>query len=181
MLTPRSISLIAALGLHLVSVAHPFEVAEPKLVMEIQERGRIVIELNTRQAPKTCAQIIALTERGFYDAQRFFKVIREPRPFLVQLGDPQSKTGPLDNKLGNGGSGKKLAFEKSDLPHVKGAVGLARLPEDPNSGDSQFYIMLDTASYLDGRYTVFGNVTQGLDVLDKVRLGDRITSIRVQK
>ena len=140
--------------------------------------GTIDVLLATKEAPKTTAKIIALVERGFYNSQRFHKVEKEPRPFLIQIGDPGSKSKPMDDKtLGTGGSGQRIAFEDSGLPNVIGAVGLATQVNDRDSGDSQFYVLLANSRFLNGTATVFGRVVFGMDAVNKVALGDKVTSV----
>lgn len=151
------------------------------LILDIEDRGTVVIQLELDRAPRTTAQIADLARDGFYDDQRFFRVAREPRPFLVQTGDPNSRTRPMnDPTLGENGSGTRIAYEDSGLPNERGAVGLATLPNDRNSGDSQFYILMSSARFLDGQYTVFGTVIEGMDVVDRIELGDRIVRASVR-
>lgn len=153
---------------------------ETLMVMQVAGKGQIVVKLETEKAPKTTAHIAGLVDRGFYTNQRFFKVEKEPRPYLVKFGDPGTKTRPLDDpSIGNGGSGARIPFEDSGLPNEEGAVGLSTRQGDPGSGDSQFYMLLAPARFLDGSYTVFGKVVQGMDVLQKVELGDQVTSVRL--
>lgn len=150
------------------------------LVLEVAGKGQIVIELHADKAPKACAHIGQLAARGFYDGQKFFRVAKEPRPYLVQFGDPATKTRPIgDPAIGKGGSGARIPYEDSGMPNVEGAVGLSTQPGDPDSGDSQFYILLAPARFLDGSYTVFGRVTKGMDVVKKIELGDQVTSVRL--
>ena len=156
--------------------------AETRLVLEVEGKGRIVIKLHTTEAPRTTSHIIDLANKGFYDGQRFFKVIRSPRPFLAQIGDPDSRTKEInDPSLGTKGSGKRIPFENSGFKHSVGSVGLARLPEDRDSGDSQFYILLGQDGFLDGNYTVFGQVVQGMDLLPRLELGDRVVTAKVER
>ncbi|MBS1706897.1 MAG: peptidylprolyl isomerase [Armatimonadetes bacterium] len=176
------IGITCGLALSLVApvVFARSEADSKRIVVDIEGRGRIVIELHTKEAPKASGHIADLAAKGFYDGQKFFRVVREPRPFLVQVGDPNSRNGKLDDpEMGKGGSGTKVPYEDSGFKHRRGAVGLAHLPDDKNSGDSQFYIMLADHGFLDGTYTVFGQVTEGLDVLDKIKLGDRVTKVSV--
>lgn len=150
------------------------------LVLDIQNRGQVVILLYTKEAPKATAQITRLASQGFYNGQKFFKVVKDPRPFLIQTGDPGSKTkSPDDPTLGTGGSGTKVPFEDSGFPNVEGAVGLSTLPNDRDSGDSQFYILLGPARFLDGSYTVFGKVVSGMEAVRAVQLGDKVTSATI--
>lgn len=159
------------------------EMAESTLLrLDIEGKGSITITLYTKEAPQTTSRILELAGQGFYNGQKFFKVVRSPRPFIAQIGDPNSRNRSMDDpSLGTGGTGRKIPFEKTPYKHVIGAVGLARLPDDPNSGDSQFYIMLGAASFLDGNYTVFGQVTDGLDLLQRLELGDKVTGTSIQR
>lgn len=150
------------------------------MVIDIENRGRVVIALHTQQAPRTTQRIIALARDDFYNGQTFYRVVREPKPFLIQTGDPASKTRPAsDPSLGTGGSGTRIPYEDSGFPNVEGAVGLSTLPGDRDSGDSQFYILLSEARFLDGNYTVFGRVIEGMDVVRSVQLGDKVTSVTI--
>ncbi len=122
--------------------------------------GRIVIELRPDLAPNHVARIKELARQGFYDGTPFHRVIRG---FMAQGGDP---TG-----TGMGGSGQKLKAEFSKEKHVRGSVSMARAA-DPNSADSQFFIVLEAAPHLDGQYTLWGKVVEGMDVVDKIKKGD---------
>lgn len=154
--------------------------AKTKLKIVVKDKGDVVIELFTKEAPKTTAKIIALAEKKFYDNQKFFRVMKDPRPFLVLFGDPGSKTKSMDDSsLGTGGSGESINYEESGKSNVKGAVGLSTLPRDKNSGDSQFYILLDDKPFLNGSYTVFGQVLSGMDIVEKIEVGDLVTSVTV--
>lgn len=171
-----------AISLVSVGLSDPSPVmAEQHVHISIEGKGDILITLYPDRAPKTCARIIDLFQKGFYDGQRFHKVVKSPKPFLVQVGDPNSRVKEMrDPSLGSYKSGAQIPYENSGLKHVRGAVGLSHLEGSRDSGDSQFYIMLDSYSFLDGQYTVFGVVQQGLDVLDKIELGDKITRISFQ-
>jgi peptidylprolyl isomerase len=122
--------------------------------------GRVEITMRPDLAPNHCAQIKALARRGFYDGVPFHRVIEG---FMAQTGDP---TG-----TGGGGSGNKLRAEFSSDKHVRGTVSMART-SDPNSADSQFFIMFAPAPSLDGQYTIWGEVTAGMDFIDKIKKGD---------
>ncbi|MCE9560223.1 MAG: peptidylprolyl isomerase [Armatimonadetes bacterium] len=183
----RILTVALALSALAVSVAWKgVEVKTKVLVMDVKGRGEIVIELFTDKAPKATSQIAKLADSKFYDAQRFFKVVRTPRPFLAQIGDPQSKTKSLaDSNMGNGGTGAKIPYEDSGVRHTKGVVGLAmKLDEGGGDetyyGDSQFYIMLGSAGFLDGKYTVFGRVVSDFAVVDALKEGDVVTSVHVE-
>ncbi len=122
--------------------------------------GRVVIQLRPDKAPKTVARIKELAREGFYDGTPFHRVIPG---FMAQGGDP---TG-----TGTGGSGKNLAAEFSDIRHDRGTVSMAR-SSDPDSADSQFFICFAPAPHLDGQYTAFGQVVEGMEFVDRIKKGD---------
>jgi peptidylprolyl isomerase len=145
---------------------------ENMLVLETT-KGRVVIEMRPDLAPNHVARIKELTREGFYDGVPFHRVIDG---FMAQTGCPQG--------TGTGGSGKKLKAEFTREPHERGVVSMARA-NDPNSGDSQFFICFDDATFLDNKYTVWGRVIEGMEHVDKIKRGepvrdpDRITTMRV--
>lgn len=147
---------------------------ETVLKLEIEGRGDVYIKLHTKEAPKTTTHILKLAKDGFYDGQRFHRVETSPRPYLAQIGDPASKSGDLS---GNGGSGARIDYEDSGYGNEAGAVGLSRPKNDAGGGDSQFYILYERASFLDGNYTVFGKVVGGMDVVKKIQRGDRVIRV----
>ena len=122
--------------------------------------GRVVIELRPDLAPKTVAQIKALTRRGFYDGIIFHRVIAG---FMAQTGDPKG--------TGTGGSGQNLPAEFSKEKHVRGTASMARA-QSPDSADSQFFICFAPAPFLDGKYTVWGKVTSGMEHIDAIAKGE---------
>ena len=122
--------------------------------------GRVVIDMRPDLAPATCAQIKALVRRGFYNGLTFHRVIAG---FMAQTGDP--------NGNGTGGSGHPLKAEFSNEPFVRGTVAMART-SDPNSADSQFFIMFAPAPSLDGQYTIWGKVVSGMQYIDQLKKGD---------
>lgn len=152
--------------------------AETLMRVSIQNRGTVTIQLFTDKAPKTTAHIIRLAKSGFYDGQRFHLAIRSPRPYRVQVGDPASRSGDLD-QVGSGGSGATIPYEDTGVSNVPGAVGLSSVLGEKNSGDSQFYILLGPAKFLDGSYTVFGKVVEGMDIVNKIEKGDRIDKVTI--
>jgi len=153
---------------------------ETAIKLEVEGRGDIYIKLYTKEAPKATGQILKLAKQGFYNGQRFHRVERQPRPFLVFFGDPQSKSKDLDDpNMGNGGSGTKIPYEDSGYHHREGAVGLAHPVGNKDAGDSQFYMVLGPARFLDGSYTVFGMVVSGLDVMKRLDRGDRVVNVSV--
>ncbi len=131
---------------------------ENTLYLDLKD-GRVVIELRPDLAPNHVARIKELARQGFYDGVVFHRVIDG---FMAQTGDP---TG-----TGAGGSGKKLKAEFSAEPHVRGVTSMARTP-DPNSADSQFFIMFAPVPSLDGQYTVWGRVVQGMEFVDNIKKG----------
>lgn len=132
---------------------------ENTLNLELKD-GVVVIELRPDLAPKHVQRIKELVRQKFYDGVPFHRVIEG---FMVQTGDP---TG-----TGTGGSGKKLKAEFSNEPHVRGTVSMARA-SDPDSGDSQFFIVLQDSTFLDRQYTVFGKVTKGMEYVDAIKKGN---------
>jgi peptidyl-prolyl cis-trans isomerase B (cyclophilin B) len=148
----------------------------PTAVISMEKGGEIVLAFFPQDAPKHVENFLTLAKKGFYDGQRVHRV--EPN-FVVQFGDPQSKTKPMDDPaMGTGGPGYKIKAEFNNRKFERGVLGMAR-SQDPDSGGSQVYIMLGPAPHLNGKYTAFGHVTKGLDVVDQIRVGDRIKSIKV--
>ena len=148
--------------------------ADPENTLYLElATGRVVIEMRPDLAPKHVARIKELARQKYYDGIIFHRVIEG---FMAQTGDP---TG-----TGRGGSGVKIPGEFSKEPFERGTIGMART-NDPNSGDSQFFICFAPAHFLNGQYTVWGKVTQGMDLVDKIARGeppahpDKIVSLRV--
>jgi peptidyl-prolyl cis-trans isomerase B (cyclophilin B) len=167
----------------------------------------ITLELDGENAPVTAGNFADLISKNVYDGLIFHRVVRQPSPFVAQGGDPKSKDPnvPIE-QLGQSGyldasgqerripleikpaSSAKTVYgmtfeqaslsEKPKLTHKRGALAMAR-SADPNSASSQFYITLADVSFLDGNYAVFGYVTQGMDVVDKIQQGDRIDSVKI--
>lgn len=131
----------------------------PQAVIET-DRGKMTLELFPDVAPKTVARFTELAKKGFYNGLTFHRVVPK---FLVQGGDPAGD--------GSGGSGSKIPAEFNERKHVAGTVGMARL-RDPDSADSQFYLCLEPQPFLDGKYTVFGQLVEGFEVLVKIREND---------
>jgi peptidylprolyl isomerase len=122
--------------------------------------GRVTIQLRPDLAPKHVARIKELISSGFYDGIVFHRVIEG---FMAQTGDP---TG-----TGTGGSGQKIKAEFTDEPFVRGTLGMAR-SMNPDSGDSQFFITFGPTPHLDGDYTVWGQVTDGMEHVDQIAQGE---------
>ena len=125
------------------------------------KHGRVVIKTFPDVAPKTVNRIKELSKEGFYDGLKFHRVIAG---FMAQTGDPRGD--------GTGGSDKSdLPSEFNDISHTRGIVSMARA-NDPNSANSQFFICLDDSTFLDGQYTVWGEVISGMHAVDKIKLGE---------
>lgn len=137
--------------------------------------GTIVAELFPTSAPKTVANFVNLANAGFFDGLVWHRIVRG---FVIQTGDPLTKNGGGDRGLwGTGGSDQTVPLEVSSLRHDTGTLGVAR-SQDPNSGSSQFFINLANNDFLNGKYTVFGRVTSGLETAQ--RMGNLAVSISEQ-
>jgi cyclophilin family peptidyl-prolyl cis-trans isomerase len=126
--------------------------------------GDIVLEFYTKDAPNTVHNFKELSKRGFYDGLIFHRIVPG---FIIQGGDPNTKDNTNRSKWGTGGPGWNIKGEFNENKHSRGALSMAR-SQDPDSAGSQFFIVLKDSSFLDGQYTVFGRVTQGMDVVDKI-------------
>jgi len=136
----------------------------------VTNKGEFRFELYEKRAPATVANFIELAESGFYAGLTFHRY--EPG-FVIQGGDPLG--------TGMGGSDKNIPLEiHPELKHVEGALGMAR-SADPNSASSQFYVTLAPAHSLDGGYAVFGQVTQGMDVVQSLRAGDTMETVTIER
>ncbi len=145
-------------------------------VITLEKGGEIVLEFWPQDAPRHVENFVKLANEKFYDGQRVHRV--EPN-FVVQFGDPQSKTLPMnDPKLGSGGPGYTIKAEFNKRPFDRGVLGMART-NDPDSAGSQIYLMLGPAPFLNGKYTAFGKVVTGMGVVDQIKVGDRIKSVKI--
>jgi peptidyl-prolyl cis-trans isomerase B (cyclophilin B) len=148
----------------------------PQAVMTMEKGGEIVLEFFPQDAPRHVENFVKLVNQKFYDGQLVHRV--EPK-FVVQFGDPQTKTLPLtDRRIGSGGPGYTIKAEFNSRKFERGVLGMART-DDPDSAGSQVYIMLGDAAFLNGKYTAFGRVVKGMEVVDTIKVGDRIASIRM--
>jgi peptidyl-prolyl cis-trans isomerase B (cyclophilin B) len=130
----------------------------------VTDKGTLVVTFFPEQAPAHVKSFLRLSQQGFYTGVAFHRVIKN---FMVQTGCPNSKQGAT-GMPGTGGPGYTLHAEFNDIPHTRGVLSMARA-RDPNSAGSQFFIVhADHADFLDGQYTVFGKVEEGLDVLDAI-------------
>ena len=132
---------------------------ENTLYIDLKD-GRVTIQMLPDRAPRHVAQIKKLAREGKYDGVVFHRVIDG---FMAQTGDPDG--------TGMGGMGDRLPAEFSKEPHSRGAVSMART-SDPNSARSQFFIVFKDSNFLDGQYTVWGRVTSGMEVVDKIKRGE---------
>lgn len=157
------VSLLVA-SLH--GVAEAGGVKGPRAVIQM-EAGKIVMELYEKDAQGTVANFVKLAKQGFYDGLSFHRV--EPG-FVVQGGDPKGN--------GTGGPGYTIKDEVNMRKHVTGSVAMAKTAA-PNSAGSQFYITLAPQPALDGRYTVFGQVVEGMDLVMKIKVGDKMKKVTI--
>ena len=206
--------LVACSGPNQASVAKGCgQVSSPCLqgkatVLMTTSRGDVTLELDGDAAPVTAGNFLDLVRRGVYDGTVFHRVVREPVPFVVQGGDPQSsdRSVPL-GQLGTGsfvdpdnGQARMIPLEIKfrsepqprysrvstnpaeldglELTHERGAVAMAR-SQAPDSASAQFYVALRPLPELDGRYAVFGRVVDGMEVVDAIQQGDRITKAAI--
>ena len=168
-----------------------------KATVEMVIKGKtITIELDGNNAPITAGNFAELVKKGFYNGLTFHRVEREPQPFVVQGGDPKGVgTGgyipegatserqiPLEIKPKGAAAPiySQLVDDVPQLQHKRGSIAMAR-SMSPDSASSQFYFALSDLPPLDGKYAVFGNITKGLEVIDTIQKGDKITSAKVTK
>ena len=137
--------------------------ADPANTMVLETtQGTVAIEMKPDVAPNHVSRIKTLVREGFYDGIVFHRVIEG---FMAQTGCPSG--------TGTGGSGQKLAAEFNNTPHVRGTASMARA-QSPNSADSQFFICFDDARFLDGQYTAWGEVVEGMENVDKIKRGEPV-------
>ncbi len=133
-----------------------------------EANGTIKIDLFEDTAPLHVAQIVAIAQAGDYDGVVFHRVIEG---FMAQTGDVEFGKGEDTSRAGMGGSAlSDIPAEFSDKPFARGIVGMAR-SQNPNSANSQFFIMFDQGDFLNGQYTVVGEVTEGMEIVDQIKLG----------
>jgi len=141
------------------------KMGEKKVVKAVIETkfGEIEIKLFPDVAPKHVENFTTLAKQGFYDGTVFHRVIPG---FMIQGGDPNTK-GPYKATYGMGGPGHNVKAEFSDIPHKRGILSMARA-QSPDSAGSQFFVVVKDSNFLDGQYTVFGEVVKGMDVVDAI-------------
>jgi cyclophilin family peptidyl-prolyl cis-trans isomerase len=135
-------------------------------------RGHFIIELLPQVAPEHVNSFVFLAREKFYNGTVFHRVEKDPEPFVIQGGDP---TG-----TGQGGPGYNVPLEASAEPFVRSVVGMARA-QDPDSAGSQWFVMLGDAPHLNGGYTAFGRVRQGMEIVDCIEVGDAIIALDIQE
>lgn len=141
-------------------IKHSYQVSDPENALLLKlKNGEVIIEMNPEIAPNHVARIKELVRSGFYNGLKFHRVIDG---FMAQTGCPYG--------TGTGGSGKKLKAEFNRTPHQRGTVSMARSMM-PDSADSQFFICFADCSWLDGQYTVWGQVTSGMEFVDMIKKG----------
>ena len=136
-------------------------------VIEMKKGGRIVFEFYPKDAPIAVDNFIKLANKGFYNGLKFHRVIPG---FMAQGGDPQGD--------GMGGPGYTIKDEFNSRKHIRGTVAMAR-PDLPDAAGSQFYICFELQPHLDGKYTIFGQVIEGMDVVDSIQQGDVMKSVTI--
>lgn len=143
--------------------------SKEKIAVIETNKGTFKFKLYTEDAPITTENFINLANSKFYDGLTFHRY--EPG-FVIQGGDPKGD--------GSGGSENKIKLEiNPKLTHVKGALGMAR-SQHPDSASSQFYVALEDSHFLDENYAVFGQVTEGMDVVQSLRVGDKMISVKIE-
>jgi cyclophilin family peptidyl-prolyl cis-trans isomerase len=160
--------LVAVLGLTAVAAQRKSPGAGPIVVLETV-KGTIEFETYPEEAPKTVARIVELVKKGFYNGQRFHRA----DDLAIQIGDPTTRDMTKVDLWGRQGSGTPIGVAEitKKRRNTLGAVGMGH-SGDPKEADSQFYVLKKTAPSLDGKYTVFGHVLSGMDVVAKIRKGD---------
>ena len=162
----RALAFIAALLFAVPAIAQPLpaNLDKANAIVIDTTKGRIVIKLRTDLAPQHAERIKQLARDGYYNNVPFHRVIEG---FMAQTGDGKNFNGTGGSKYPN------LAAEFSNVPFKRGIVGMARAG-DPNSANSQFFIMFAEGSFLNGKYTVVGDVVSGMDVVDKIKRGEPV-------
>ena len=136
-------------------------------VITLEKGGEIRMEFYPADAPKTVENFVTLAKKGFYNGLTFHRVVPD---FVVQGGCPKGN--------GTGGPGYQVKAEFNKQKHLRGTVAMAR-SQDPDSAGCQFYICYGATPHLDGQYTVFGKVVAGMELVDRIKQGDRMTSVAI--
>jgi peptidyl-prolyl cis-trans isomerase B (cyclophilin B) len=138
-------------------------------VITLDNGNQVRIEFYPADAPKTVENFVTLAKKGFYNGLSFHRVVPD---FVVQGGCPKGN--------GTGGPGYTIKAEFNKQKHVRGTLAMAR-SQDPDSAGSQFYITYGATPHLDGNYTVFGKVVEGMEHVDRIKQGDRMTSVAIEE
>ncbi len=136
-------------------------------VIALEKGGEIRLEFFPEDAPKTVENFVTLAKKGFYNGLNFHRVVPD---FVVQGGCPTGN--------GTGGPGYTVKAEFNKQKHVRGTLAMAR-SQHPDSAGSQFYICYGNTPHLDGQYTVFGKVVSGMELVDRIKQGDKMTSVTI--
>ena len=170
--------ILLLLLLTLIGCALPFGrqlTPEEQAAVVTTDKGTFVLEFYPDAAPVAVDNFIKLINQKFYDGLTFHRKVDAPGLNIIQGGCPKGD--------GSGGPGWTIIDEYTNpnqRPHVRGTMAMARVPDTPNSSGSQFYICLKPQPHLDGNYTTFGGVIQGMDVVDRLEIGDVMTKIRLE-
>jgi cyclophilin family peptidyl-prolyl cis-trans isomerase len=173
----KGAAIALALGIGLLPAFTPQKSpgAGPVIVLETV-RGTIELETYPDEAPKTVARVLELAKKNFYNGLRFHRA----ENLLIQVGDPTTRDMSRRSWWGRAGSGKPIGVSEITRKrrHVRGAVGMAH-SGSPKEADSQFYILRRASPQLDGKYTVFGRVISGMEVVDKIQEADILRKVTV--
>lgn len=172
-----AVALVALVFAAPVSAQAPAAPSGPVIVVETS-RGVFEFETYPAEAPKTVARIVELVKQRFYNGMRIHRVVPG---FVIQWGDPQTRDMTKKDRWGTGGSGKPIGAAEitKTRTHVLGAVAMAHAG-DPSKADSQMYVTLAAVPRLNGQYTVFGKITSGMDVVQKIQAEDVIKRMTVK-
>jgi peptidyl-prolyl cis-trans isomerase B (cyclophilin B) len=180
--SPIGLAIAALTVVLVVSPALPAQQtspgAGPVIVLETT-KGTIEFETYPEEAPKTVAQIVALVKRNFYNGLRFHRAEMD----LIQVGDPTTRDMSRREYWGRAGSGKPIGVAEitKKRQHVRGAVAMAYAGTDARLAESQFYILTKPHPALDARYTVFGRVIKGMDVVEQIQVADIVRKAYVKE
>jgi len=169
---------LALFALSLAPRAQTSPGAGPIIVLETA-KGTIEFETYPEEAPKTVAQIVGLVKKSFYNGLRFHRV----EIGIVQIGDPQTRNMLMKDYWGRAASGKPIGAAEltKKRRHVRGAVAMAYPGTDPRAADSQFFIDIKPHPEWDAKYTVFGKVIKGIEVVDKIQVADVVKKAFVRE
>jgi peptidyl-prolyl cis-trans isomerase B (cyclophilin B) len=159
-----SATALLGVGLFSVSAQAPAASSGKEVAVIKTSKGEMTLEFWSEVAPKTVENFKKLAKEGFYNGTAFHRIIKG---FMIQGGDPLTKDPANEARFGTGDPGYKIKAEFNERKHERGVISMAR-SMDPDSAGSQFFICLDAASFLDGKYTTFGKVIKGEEVLMKI-------------